>query len=152
LIDSFAGISQAKVRSTLVLAILVLIFTIYFTNEHTVDMSGGHAVFSQRDFTHTPFDLMDAYDACLLESKAKLGAGILRAHMLPLSTRYQPEKGTYLVVLSADVGSVREWSVVTVYCTVDPKAHEISYYKEVHDGQSSVLSRTMSALSELISE
>ncbi len=141
---------QKPVSAMLLLAIVACLLTLYFGSSRTVEFHGGRAIFEQRDFSHTPFGLMDAYDACLLEAESKLGAGMLRAHMLPLSTRYQPNKGTYLVVLSADVGSIEKWTVLTVYCTVDPQVKEISYYKEVYENQPSLLSRTLSLLGGML--
>lgn len=142
--------SQNPIIAVLLLAMAASLLTLYFSADRGVEGRGGRAIFEQRDFSFTPFSLMDAYDACVLEAKSKLGNSILRTHMLPLSTRYQQDKGTYMVVLSADVGTVEEWSVMTIYCTVDPNAHEISYYKEIYDGQPSLLSRTMSLLGELL--
>ena len=129
---------------------LASLLTLYFSSERIASNGGGRAIFEQRDFSFTPFSLMDAYDACVMEARSKLGSNLLRSHMLPLSTRYQQDKGTYMVVLSADVGEVDDWSVMTIYCTVDPQAHEISYYKEIYQGQPSLLSRTMSLLGELL--
>lgn len=93
---------------------------------------------------------MDAYDACLLEAKSKLGAGVLRIEWLPLSTRYNADRNTYKVVLDVDVGTVHEWSDAHIYCDVDPGEQEISYYKEVYQDEPSVLAKTMSILSDLL--
>jgi hypothetical protein len=46
-------------------------------------------------------------------------------------------------------GTRKEWSGVMVYCTVDPKAQDISYYKEVYDEPPSFLRKSMSVLSRL---
>ena len=121
--------TQIYVIIIAVLSIAALLVTVYFTT--TTPVAGGRSVFEERNFSHTPFNLMDAHDACLLETQKQLGAGFLRAYMMPLSTRYEEEEGVYLVVLNADVGTMFEWEAATIYCTVDPKANEISYYKEV---------------------
>ena len=134
----------------IVLAVLVSLLTLYTQSHRELSFSGAEQVFKGRDFSETPFSLMDAYDACLMESRSKFGSSMLRSHMLPLSTRYDPEKQEYLVVLSADVGTVDDWNVATIYCSIDPVKEEVSYYKEVHDGKQSMLSKTMSMLSSML--
>lgn len=138
------------VGSFTALAVLVSALTWYASSDRSLNLQGAERVFEGRDFSQTPFGLMDAYDACLLESRAKFGSALLRSHMLPLSTRYDESRQEYLVVLSADVGEVNDWSEATIYCSIDPVAQEISYYKEVHDGEHSILSKTMSMLSSVL--
>lgn len=132
------------------LGLLVSLLTYYASSERELMYEGAAAVFEGRDFSHTPFALMDAYDACLLESRSKFGNALLRSHMLPLSTRYDEAKQEYLVVLSADVGTVDEWNEAIIYCSIDPVRERISYYKEVHDGQQSILSKTMDMLNSVL--
>ncbi|MGK0441015.1 MAG: hypothetical protein ACJA0N_000810 [Pseudohongiellaceae bacterium] len=114
---------------TFIVAIAASLLTVYFYSGQKDSVSNSQPTIVPRDFRQAPFDLNDAYDACLLEAKSSLGAGMLRAHMRPRSTRYEEKKGYYLVVINADVGNVQEWEEATIYCTVDPKAQQVSYYK-----------------------
>lgn len=149
--EKFSRGNSVMVLSFVFLALLVSIVTAYLASDRDLTVGGGaEQVFGSRDFSKTPFGLMDAYDACQLELQAKLGANLLRSHMLPLSTRFNESTQEYLVVLSADVGSVEDWNVATVYCSIDPVAEQVSYYKEVHDGQESILSKTMTFLSSAL--
>ncbi len=134
----------------LILMLVISIAVLTLKIDSTYSIVGGESVFYERDFSKTPFGLMDAYDACVLESKAKMGSGMLRNHILPLSTRYNHETDEYFVVLSADVGSVHDWSEAMIYCTIDVEKEMISHYKEIHDENSSLLSRTMSMLSDVL--
>lgn len=129
------------------LALVVSGITMMLASDRTLTLHGAEKVFQSRDFSKTPFGLMDAYDACLAESQAKFGDSLLRSQMLPLSTRFDESSQEYLVVINADVGVIDDWTQATIYCSIDPVAEQISYYKEVHDGQESILSKTMSFLS-----
>lgn len=132
------------------LILVTMSITTLFTEQRMVALTGADLVFEGRNFSRTPFSLMDAYDACVLESQARLGDSLLRHTMLPLSTRFEEKDKIYMVVLDVDIGTVKEWVTAHVYCSVDPSKEQISYYKEVYDGQPSLLSRTMSALTRLI--
>jgi hypothetical protein len=132
-----------------VLLILVTSIVVFVFMGRSAEALGGHLIFQQRDFTTTPFSMMDAYDACVMESEARLGESLLRSHMLPLSTRYEALKDTYLVVINADVGNIEQWSEVMIYCNVNPAAEEISYYKEVYQDRPTLLSRSISVLTGL---
>lgn len=141
----------------LVLNVLVLFFAIaslslvaYFLLQRHADITGADIVFLERNFENTPFSLMDAHDACRYEAQAKLGDSLLRSEMLPLSTRFNVSKGTYFVVLDADVGVIEAWSGVTIYCDIDPSKQKISYYKEVHAHRRSLFGSAINLLSNLV--
>lgn len=137
------------VLSFALLATLVSIITYYYARSDRI-LHGPDKVFEGRDFSKTPFGLMDAYDACQLEARSKLGDHLLRSHMMPMSTRYDANKRQYLVVISVDVGTAEEWNPATIYCNIDPAAEEISYYKEVREGEESILTKTMNFLSSAL--
>jgi hypothetical protein len=104
LAERFQQYRYARIYAALALVVAGSLLLAYFSSDQ-MSQPGGRQVFLQRDFSNTPFSLMDAYDACLLETQAKQGASFLRAHMLPLSTRYDEVKNTYLIVLSVDIGT-----------------------------------------------
>ncbi len=155
--DSARSTVMLFLRKKLVLSVSVSLFAIgslslvaYFLADRYVGISGADIVFLERNFENTPFSLMDAHDACRYEAESKLGGSLLRSEMLPLSTRFNTKKGTYLVVLDADVGTIDTWSGVTIYCDIDPTKQKISYYKEVKTDQESLLGRTMNLLGSLV--
>ena len=130
-----------SLRWKLGLVLLVFLFAIgslslvpdYSFGKYTSGLSGADVVFLERDFKRTPFALTDAHDACLYEVKSKLGERLLRSEMVPLSTRFNSDKGSYLVVLDADVGPINTWTNVLIYCDIDPLRHTVSFYrKNVH--------------------
>lgn len=138
---------RAQIIVLLIFASLIIVH--FISEQQRLQISGGMSVFAQRDFRYQPFDMIDAYNVCELEAKAKLGDSLLRSHMLPLSTHYDEISGTYLMVLNADVGSISLWSEATIYCSIDPAAEEISYYKEVYQQRPSLMSRTVNFLEDL---
>ena len=140
------GATGVILISVLLLAVLTSLLTILLSSGRTLEVSGDRDLFEGRNFAQTPFDLIDAYDACVRRGQTKMGASLLRAHLLPLSTRLETDTGSYLIVISVDVGTAAEWQVATIYCDVDPKIQEVSYYKEVYQGRPSFISRAMSSL------
>lgn len=145
-VDKTVGTSGVILISVLLLAVLTSLLTLLLSSGRTLEDSGDRDLFEGRNFVQTPFDLIDAYDVCLRRAQTKIGTGLLRAHMLPLSTRLETDTGSYLMVISVDVGTAAEWQVATIYCDVDPKIQEVSYYKEVYPGRPSLMSRAMSSL------
>jgi hypothetical protein len=148
--NQWIGRFKWPVTLAVVLILVTVSLTTLFFEKRVVMLSGAQLVFEGRDFTYRPFSLMDAYDACVLETKARLGDSLLRQTMLPLSTRFDEKDKIFMVVLDADIGTVKEWTTAHVYCSIDPKKQRISYYKEVYDGQPNFLSRTMSSFVKLI--
>lgn len=157
-VKQWVQLAVARIASNhLYLALTITFFVVILSlvgllmgSDRQLNFEGADQVFQGRDFSRTPFTLMDAYDACVLEAKSKYGSNLLRNHMLPLSTRFDAGKQEYLVVLSADIGTVQEWSEATIYCSIDPVAEKISYYKDVHDGGQSIVSKTMDMLSNAL--
>lgn len=141
--------SRAQLCSVIALVAASSLLTVYFNDGRNLDLVDTNDPLRNRDFIAQPFDLMDAYAICVSQARSKHGINLLRKRMLPLSTRFEEREGIYLMVLSADVGSFDDWNEVTILCSVDPNAHQVSYYKEVYDGEQSVLSKTMSALGKM---
>lgn len=133
----------------LLLVLISSLITNYAVAHHNKAKS-MEALFFERDFQRSPFGLMDANDVCKIEAEQHLGTLLLRSHLDPLSTRYEDKRNRYLVVLNADVGSVRLWQEVRIFCDVNPTAREVAYYKEAYDHDISLLSRTMGIFNSLL--
>jgi len=84
----------------LIVSSIIYVSTLMFSSMVT-NASSHNAVFAGRDFSKSPFELLDAHTACMHSAKTKHGKNLLRAHMDELSTRYDPVKGQYFVVLIA---------------------------------------------------
>lgn len=132
-----------------IIAICIVVIS-FSSSKQFSNLHGAQLVFQGRDFSVSPFGLMDAYDACVMEAKSSLNGGMIRNEMLPLSTRYNEVNNTYLVVIDADVGTIQEWTTVTIYCDIDPDHKQVSYYKEIYGEQPSLLSRTLGVLGNFL--
>ena len=94
--------------------------------------------------------MSDAYQYCLAEAEKQLGAALQRHAMDTISSHYKIKEDVFFIVLKVDVGSVSEYREASVYCNVDPKKYQVSYYKEVYPGEGrSILSRTIDFFSNL---
>jgi len=127
----------------LLLVVCVLLVSVILTDSSGSQMAGSadsKALFAGRDFTFEPFTLMDANALCERQARAKRGASLLRYTMNPLSTRYEADKNRYIIVLDADIGTVEAWSEIALFCDIDPVAQQVSYYKEIYEDDSSLLS------------
>jgi hypothetical protein len=101
-------------------------------------------LFVGRNFDYTPFELTDAYEVCLSVAQTENQEQLLRFYMDNFSTRFDNKTDTYLVVLRADIGDAYKYSEVLIYCNVDPRSYQLTYYKEQSTDEKSILSRTLS--------
>ncbi len=84
-----------------------------------------------RDYRYIPFDMYDATQLCTAEMDERLGSRLLRYYVDQHSTRLDNRQGMYRVYLKADVGNLREYNEVDVYCYIDKWDHTLDYYKEI---------------------
>lgn len=137
------GLKQKLFFMACVIIIFSLI-TYYFFGNTKVIKSKAPPPEVFRDYSRVPFNLSDAYEQCVAETKEQLGENMLRYTMDNLSTFLDPKTKVYFVVLKVDVGSIIEFREASIYCNVDPTLHVVTYYKEVYPGESrSILSRTI---------
>jgi hypothetical protein len=123
--------AELSLRWKLALVLLVFLFSIgslslipdFSFKRYSSGLTGADAVF-------IGFALTDAHDACLYEVKSKLGERLLRSEMVPLSTRFNSDNGSYLVVLDADIGLINTWTNTLIYCDIDPLRHTVSFYRK----------------------
>ena len=135
------------VAVTIFSIVLVITLAVYFLSPRTSTSQKLQGLFEGRNFQYSPFELMDAHDVCLYNARDELGSGFLRSHVDDLSTRFDTRDNVYLIVLNVDVGTVNGYNTAKIYCTVDPSSYQLTYYKEVHEGKQSLLSRTLSFFS-----
>lgn len=104
------------------------LLTIYFSDRpQLIDTSGeAHVV---RDFEQVPFDAYDATLACTQEAHGKFGRQLLRTSVDWHSTRLDQERNLFMVVLYADVGTLKAFEAATVYCYISRRDFQVSYFK-----------------------
>ena len=94
---------------------------------------------SGRDYAQIPFDTYDATNVCRDEAVNQLGSSLVR--ILPdwHSTRFEPSRQTYLVVLRADVGTLQNHEDAHVYCYIDPRDYAVRYFNAYDSKQKPLL-------------
>jgi|GEM_PF-1155743 len=100
--------------------------------------SAANTLFADRNFNQAPFDANDASRACEAESKRKFGDTLLRSNVNWHSTRFDEQRKLWLVVLDSDVGNLEQFDNASIYCYINPRTYEVSYFK-AYDSESRVL-------------
>ncbi len=122
--------------------LLALYFSGYFdTFKNERSVNGYTLAFTERDFTKAPFDSYDASRACQDEAKKKLGESLLRTSTDWHSTRYEPDKASFLVTLKGDVGDLYVYEEAYIYCYVDPEKFLVTYFKAYDSDMRSILDK-----------
>ena len=129
------------------LVVLLVFFSLFVVNSLP---EPRHDIFAGRDFKRSPFELTDAYDICYESIKLEHPRGLLTSYMDDLSTYYDERIKAYLIVVDINVGDGSKSVAGKVYCTINPVNYQVTYYKEVIEGQGSVFSRTIGVLSRVI--
>lgn len=132
-------------------ALIILVVSFSFFVVNSLPEPRGD-IFAGRNFTYSPFELTDAYDICYEGIKSEHPGELLTSYMNELSTRYDERKNSYLVVVDIQLGNGSRSVAGKVYCTVNPAAIQLTYYKEIIEGQGSVFSRTVGFLSKIVSD
>lgn len=75
------------------------------------------------------YDVLDAIAACRDHSDNKFDNTLLRSYVDDHSTRFETDRGVYLVVLTAHIGDKRTYDEATVYCYVRPATNKVTYFR-----------------------
>lgn len=148
LTPAYATIVPLVVAGMVVIAITVTA-TILLVREPTPELN-QHALFPDRDFRRSPFDLMDARDMCRYEVKQNFGDGLLSSHLNQLSTYRDHKRNIFVIVLDIEVGSTNARQSGMVYCNIDPVKYSVVYYRELFPNRGSILTRTLDFFSNLM--
>lgn len=94
----------------------------------------------QPDKPISSYDVLDAIAACRDHSKEKFDNTLLRSYVDDHSTRFEEDRGVYLVVLTAHIGSKRKYDDATVYCYVRPATNKVTYFRSYDSDKKSLQS------------
>lgn len=86
------------------------------------------------------YDVLDAIAACRDHSDMKFDKTLLRSYVDDHSTRFEVDRGIYLVVLTAHIGSKRHYDEATVYCYVRPANNKVTYFRSYDSDKKSLQS------------
>ncbi len=87
-----------------------------------------------------PFARQDAVNVCQRESAERFSGRLLRSSADWRSTRYESERGVFVVLLDGAVGNQQDHVMATIYCYVEPDTHEISYFKAYDENDDDMFS------------
>lgn len=136
------GNSQAQRYGALAIAIVLVssMLTLYASGKFIVTTAWQNARFSNRDYVEIPFDTYDAMIACREEAREQLGSSLLRSSPDWRSTRFEPDRQTYLTVLQADVRNLNIFEEAYVYCYIDPNDYVATYIRAYDSKQRPLIS------------
>lgn len=75
------------------------------------------------------YDILDAISACRDHSDDKFDNTLLRTYVDDHSTRFETDRGVYLVVLTAHIGNKIKYDEATVYCYIRPATNKVTYFR-----------------------
>lgn len=75
------------------------------------------------------YDELDAIQSCRKHSQEKFENTIVRSYVDDHSTRFEEDRGVYLVVLNSHIGTARKYDEATVYCYVRPTTNRVTYFR-----------------------
>ncbi len=129
-----AGISALVVPSSLL--------TIYHTDPSRLAFLSSE---QQDDLLHdVPFGVLDAAAECELETQDRLSDVLVRSRVDWHSTRFQPDRNVFVVALQADIGSLHNFEQANVYCYINPRTQQVSYFNAYDEDGKSYMSRAIS--------
>ena len=96
-----------------------------------------------RDFTQIPFDEIDAFVACKAKTLTKFQNRLVRLTIDGHSTHFDDGAGLFKMFLFADVGDLRDYEEMRVYCFIDPSEYVISHYRTYSTQQKSLIDKTL---------
>lgn len=93
---------------------------------------------------NVPFDLLDATAECKQETEERLGDVLLRSRVDWHSSRFQKDRNIYVVSLQADIGDIHRFEEANVYCYINPRTEQVSYFNAYDSEGKSYVSRAIS--------
>jgi hypothetical protein len=114
--------------SAVAVTVFCCLVTVYLVYQHQYELRRT-ALFADRDFRSSPFEINDAVTVCDFEAKERYGTDLVRATYDAHSTRWDEKRKVYLIVMRGDVGDTTDYDEVMIYCYVDPRQQLVTYYK-----------------------
>ncbi len=138
---ALAGIKKVFFVAIIILVPVLIALYLYFNNR--IITNGDPSLFPGRDFQRIPFDILDASTVCRAESKAQFGPALLRTQVDDHSTRFQADRGIFIVIMRGYIAAEKGYEEAAIYCYVNPDDHMITYYQAVFSEQQPLLSRAL---------
>lgn len=123
----------------------VIVLAAFIFNHMKSSINGGAvlAFNASRDYTQTPFDVLDAQQLCQFQTQEVHGRHLIMSYLDTHSSRFEPATGIYKIFLVAHVGKRNDYEEAKIHCYIDPNKHLISHYKTIFSGKGSIMSRAL---------
>ncbi|MGH1371866.1 MAG: hypothetical protein ACRBBW_07525 [Cellvibrionaceae bacterium] len=117
------------------------LMTAYYAGNQSFDV--GSSSSNPTVIEQVPFDSLDASRVCEVEAKEKFEGRLLHSSVNWHSTRYQESRDVFVVMLDATVGSYTRQESANVYCYVNPRTEDVSYFKAYDSNNQPMLSNAI---------
>ncbi len=121
--------------------ILASLMTAYYVGDEIYSFSSSSP--SSANIDRVPFDSLDASKVCELEAAEKFEGSLLHSSVNWHSTRYQESRDVFVVMLDATVGTYAQQESANIYCYVNPRTEDVSYFKAYDSSNQPMLSNAI---------
>ncbi len=118
-----------------------ILMTAYYAGNQSYSFDSSAS--NSKAIEQVPFDSLDASKVCEVEAKEKFEGRLLHSSVNWHSTRYQESRNVYVVMLDATVGSYAQQESANVYCYVNPRSKDVSYFKAYDSNNQPMLSNAI---------
>lgn len=124
-------IKNNKILLFVIFFIIVSVLFIYILLVYLLDNPTPKADIPSngRNYSFNPFDINDAISVCRDKAQKKIGSSLQYSVVNDHSTRYDPKRDIYFVVLDTYIESTADNSENQIYCHVDAKEYVVNYLK-----------------------
>lgn len=123
------------------LVVSTSLMTAYYADGHNYSFSLSSSTAKPADLIR--FDSLDAARVCEIEAKEKFEGRLLHSSVNWHSTRFQDSRNVYVVMLDGSVGKYTRQESVNIYCYVNPKSEQVSYFKAYDSNNQPMLSNAI---------
>ena len=138
---------NSVIKPLLILVLSVgLVAIAAFIFSHMKSSVNGAAVLAfnaSRDYSQTPFDILDAQQICQFQTQEVHGKHLIMSYLDTHSSRFEATMGIYKIFLVAHLGTRDNYEEANIHCYINPQKHLISHYKTVFPEKSSIMSRAL---------
>ena len=118
------------------------LMTAYYAGNQSYSFNSSSSA-SQQSLQQVPFDSLDASKVCAAEAEEKFEGRLLHSSVNWHSTRFQESRNVFVVMLDANVGTYAQQESANIYCYVNPRTEDVSYFKAYDANNQPMLSNAI---------
>lgn len=127
---------------TLSLVTVTSVMTIYLSghSKAVFDPPPSESQTVQNTYTDTRYTELDAITDCHKKAVDKFEGELLRSTVDDHSTRYDPDREKFIIVLYGAIGTPQKNEAARIYCYVEPDSQKVTYFSAYDANNKSLLS------------